>query len=201
MAVVLERSVEPWMMCIRPLQLVSPVQIHSVSVKEYAVSKVHHVHIDGHEHWKKKQRQGPKKLIDPLISDDRKRAWIVEDVVMFVLNPTEFGRVAEPVVVKFKEIRADEDQKEREDMISNAVFRETAVCLRVSTLGKVKRKGRTKRCHDDSLHSLDNLLTDLLSRGISRISFRSPYFVCGLPIVEFEDNARHAHNQYKRETR
>jgi len=150
-AEVLEGGVDEGGMCIQRLKLESPVEVHSVSIEEEREHGPKQVEVDWHDQGDNEHRCGSHKLIHPFVSNNSKRAWVVEGVVVFVDVPEELKAVTNVVVRPFKEISSYPQHKEAENMILPRVSSRTTERVGHLACAEVEGHSRTERCNDDPL--------------------------------------------------
>ncbi len=129
MHIMLKRRIDERMMRIGPIDLVAPMQVNAVPVKQDGEHAKQEVHVDGHHERKNNQRRGAKELVNGQVRNDRERAGIVKRVMMPMLFPRELADVAEPVVRKFEEIGRDPNDEKRQDQIPHAVGARSTIGL------------------------------------------------------------------------
>ena len=74
----------------------------------------------------------PEELINPLVCDDRERAGVVEDMVVFVLLPKPEVGVAQPVVEELVEVGQCQDHEQRAHVVGEGVVTPAAEGLEKS---------------------------------------------------------------------
>mmetsp|Transcript_6493 Transcript_6493/g.14993 ORF Transcript_6493/g.14993 Transcript_6493/m.14993 type:complete len:218 (-) Transcript_6493:283-936(-) len=136
-AIVLKRSVDDGGVRIGPGKLVSPVKVDTVSIEEDAELKKHQIDVHRHDDWKNGKRSRPNELVNVLVSNNCKRGWIVEEMVMLVLLPAVISGVPKPVVVEFVEIRTDPHHHKFKYVIPCSVRGPATVGLRKALLCQI----------------------------------------------------------------
>jgi len=85
--VMLEGGIHHRIVGTNALQLVAPMQVNTIHVKEETKLKIHEIHVNRHDERENQQKCRPEELVDPFVGDDGKRRRVEESVVVFVVTP------------------------------------------------------------------------------------------------------------------
>jgi len=98
-------------------KLKAPVQVYTISIEEEGKDSPQQIQIYREEKWDHENWRSPCKLIHPFISNNSKRTWVIEDVVILVNVPEKLGYVPSVVICPLKQISPDPQYKKAHDVI------------------------------------------------------------------------------------
>jgi len=201
MQMVLEGSVDPWVMCVGVVQFESPMQKEAVAIEKHEKLEDHEVDVRGHDHREDNERSRANQLIhvpevswpisramNALISDHSEWRWVVEVVVVLVLAPPDLGDVAEAVIVELEKVGSNPDENKLEDMVSQTVPTGPAVGRAVTQTSQVERRDRADHGRDTSLDHLNDLISDHKRLREPRVALPPPPLIRRLHVERKEQN-------------
>lgn len=181
-AVVLEGRVENGVVRIQPFELVSKVEVDAVDVEEHGVGEEQDVHVDRHYHREEHEWRCATELVHMTVGDDGERGGVEENVVFSVVLPEAREHMTHAVVVEFKEVTREDDEKELCHTVPHWVAIQAAVGVGVAVGGEVETHGGNEGGRAHPFHCLKNLIPHFLGRGVLGIYLSQPFVVRGVPV-------------------